>query len=437
MDRQNPVQPMGKKRWVLPLGLQEQFFNAKVALQLLIEAVRRMNGTLVEPTIWQNRIGTLNFDHAPASVYLNMDLLKSYVDVKTQVEYVRQFPLTMDKGKHDDFMADERKRKARKWDVKGTSLNVLNPSANLTAPVSKVMLASVDVLLCFVESPQFKRLCLVDFRLTKTDGGVRYVGDRFAVKQVVVVEPPLINRQVPVDRFLASVFQRYSATSIAVYNWRQTYFSGQDFKPSTPFDDRMDHLYFWGGKGTGVNSIPLSFSQELNKESNRTMQGPLQKKYFAIQFRAGAWLWTEGGTKTIRAEATMLVNHALSLMPPGADTPVFVASDLYATRPMDMTKAVKMRQRMGWSEERLSKYKKELQTALKGARETLQKLNVVHHTLSERYEFEVKTPEALVDWIIAANSTLLLTNTIGRYRMTLHHARHIRSLPSWQCNTTV
>ena len=120
MDRQNPVQPMGKKRWVLPLGLQEQFFNAKVALQLLIEAVRRMNGTLVEPTIWQNRIGTLNFDHAPASVYLNMDLLKSYVDVKTQVEYVRQFPLTMDKGKHDDFKADERKRKARKWAVKGT-----------------------------------------------------------------------------------------------------------------------------------------------------------------------------------------------------------------------------------------------------------------------------------------------------------------------------
>jgi len=199
----------------------------------------------------------------------------------------------------------------------------------------------------------------------------------------------------------------------------------------------MYQQYFWAGSGTGLSRIPLSFSTQLNEEASRTIQGPLHNKYIAIQFRAGAWLWTEVGVKTITAEATMLVNHASSLMPNNAAVPVFIASDLFATRPLDMVTAVLMRSRLGWSEQRVNTYAKGQQMAITEAREILERLNPVHPKVPERYRFDIKTAEAILDWLIAANSTQLITNTVGRYRLTLHHARHVRKLPSWQCTATL
>ena len=139
-------------------------------------------------------------------------------------------------------------------------------------------------------------------------------------------------------------------------------------------------------------------SPEMNAHAEKVMGSQLHHSYVAVQYRAGAWLWTTEGPATIKQETQVytalcsgrlqpegdsvvrgapgpqkphatafrqiIAAKAIELMESRPGLRVFVASDLFATRPLDMFMAIKIRERLGWTARALRDYKNKVSTVL-------------------------------------------------------------------------
>uniref|UniRef100_A0A7S4FHM6 Uncharacterized protein n=1 Tax=Eutreptiella gymnastica TaxID=73025 RepID=A0A7S4FHM6_9EUGL len=315
--------------------------------------------------------------------------------------------------------------------------SLLNPLNRRVPPARKALLVHVDVVLCFVPQPRWRKICLQHWKSTRTDAGLRYVQGDWAALRVEFMEPPLLLEQTPVDLLLSGLYQKYSARSIALYNWGLRYWSGASPGPTpTLLQDRQDHRFSQGPTRSGLFHVPLMFSPEMNAHAEKVMGSQLHHSYVAVQYRAGAWLWTTEGPATIKQETQIIAAKAIELMESRPGLRVFVASDLFATRPLDMFMAIKIRERLGWTARALRDYKNKQTEGIKASQKNLQNLSPVTYVVPEKYVADIKTTEAILDWIIAANSSYMITNSIGRFRVSLHDVRWQRGMPSWQCNVT-